>query len=73
VVAERDRVHARGEQLVGLLRRDPDAAGRVLAVRDDEVRRQLLTQDGQQFAQRPPAGPPDDVADEQDRRDARAR
>ena len=37
VVAERDDVDAGGEQLVGDLRRDPEAAGDVLAVDDDEV------------------------------------
>ena len=38
VVAERDDVDARGEQLVGDLRRDAEAAGGVLAVDDDERR-----------------------------------
>jgi hypothetical protein len=44
VVAERDRVDAGGQQLLGLFRRDPDPARGVLAVGDDEVRRQLLAQ-----------------------------
>ena len=44
VVAERDHVDAGREQLVGDLRRDPDAAGGVLAVDDDEVRRVALAQ-----------------------------
>ena len=69
VVAQRDRVDAEREQLVGLLRRDADAAGRVLAVDHHEVGGQLLAQAGQQRAQRPPPGSPHHVADEQDARD----
>jgi len=42
VVAERDRVDARFEQLVGNLRRDAEAAGDVLGVDDDEGRREAL-------------------------------
>ncbi len=38
VVAERDHVDAGGEQLIGDLRGDSEAAGHVLAVDDDEVR-----------------------------------
>ena len=66
VVAERDHVDPGGEQLVGDLRRDPHAAGGVLAVDDDERRRKALAQRGQQRQQRSPADPADDVADEQD-------
>jgi hypothetical protein len=66
VVAERDDVHAGGEQLVGDLRGDPQAARGVLAVDHDEGRVVLGTQARQQGQQRPPPEPPDDVADEQD-------
>ena len=72
VVAERDRVDARREHLVGVLRRDPEAAGGVLAVDDDERRRVALAQDRQAVEQRAPAEAADDVADEQDPRGARA-
>jgi hypothetical protein len=70
VVAERDHVHAGGEQLVGVLGSDPDPAGRVLPVGDDEVELELLPQAGQQLAQRAPSGGGDDVADEEDGRHA---
>ena len=45
VVPERDRVDARGEHLVGDLRRDAEAAGGVLAVDDDERGGVALAQD----------------------------
>jgi hypothetical protein len=44
VVAERDRVGARGEQPVGELRCDPDAVGDVLAVDDADVGAELLSE-----------------------------
>ena len=44
VVAERDHIDPGGEQLVGDLRRDPEPAGRVLAVDDYERRGQPLAQ-----------------------------
>ena len=72
MVAERDRVDVEPEELVGLLGRDADPAGGVLAVDHDEVRRELLAQPGQQLAQDPATRPPDHVADEEDGRDARA-
>ena len=68
VVAERDRVDARREQLVGDLRRDPQAAGDVLAVDDHERRRVALAQDRQAVEQRVPADAADEVAHEQDAR-----
>ena len=52
VVAERDHVDAGGEQLVGVLRRDADAASGVLAVDDDEVEPELLAQARQQRLER---------------------
>jgi hypothetical protein len=65
VVAERDDVNARAEELVGELGRDAEATGDVLGVDDDEGRRVLLAQPRQQGEQRPPAEAADDVADEE--------
>jgi hypothetical protein len=70
VVAERDRVDAGAEQLVGDLRRDPEPAGDVLAVDDDERGVVALAQTGQQPEQRPPAQPAHEIADEEDGRGA---
>jgi hypothetical protein len=44
VVAERDHVRTRREQLVRELRRDPDAVGDVLAVDDADVDAKLLAE-----------------------------
>jgi hypothetical protein len=44
VVAERDHVGARGEQLVRELGRDAGAVGDVLAVQDADIRSELLPQ-----------------------------
>src|SRR5262249_26035668 len=68
VVAERYRVDAGAEHLVGDVRGDAQTAGRVLAVDDDERRLVALTQLRQQREQRAPPGTADDVADEEDRR-----
>ncbi len=65
VVAERDDVDAGAEQLVGDLRRDAQAARRVLAVDDDERRVVALAQHRQQVEERPLAEPADDVAHEE--------
>ena len=70
VVAQRDRIDARREHLVGDLRGDPQAARRVLAVDDHERGRVALAQDRQAVEQRVPADAADDVADEQDDRGA---
>jgi hypothetical protein len=67
VVAERDDVGAGREQLVGVARRDADAARGVLAVDHDEVGVQLRAQVAQHAAYGAPAGGADHVADEQDR------
>ena len=67
VVAERDRVDAEREERVGLLRRDAEPARGVLAVDDDERRRELLAQHREQRLERAPARACDDVSDEQDR------
>ena len=66
VVAERDRVGADREQLLGELGRDPDAVGDVLAVDDAEVDAELAAETGQALGQRLAAGSADDVADEED-------
>jgi len=68
VVAQRDRVDAGAEQLVGDLRGDAEAAGHVLAVDDDERRAVALAQPRQQREQRPATEPADEVADEEDGR-----
>jgi hypothetical protein len=68
VIAERDRVDPGGEQLVGDLRRDPEAAGDVLGIDDDERRRVALAQQWQAVEQRAPPEPADDVSDEQNAR-----
>ena len=47
MIAERDHVGARGEQLVRELRRDPGAVRDVLAVDDAEVGGELVAQAGQ--------------------------
>src|SRR4051794_20676297 len=67
VVAERDDVGAGLEQLVGMLRRDPDAAGGVLPVHDHEVGAELRAEVAEHAADHTPAGGPDDIADEEDR------
>jgi hypothetical protein len=66
VVAERDHVRARGEDLLGGLLRDPDAAGHVLAVDDDEVWHPLGAQVGHRRRQSLSAGLADDVPYEQE-------
>ena len=66
VVAERDRVGAGGEEAVGQLRRDPDAVRDVLAVDDADRGIELRPQRRQPVLERLAAGPPDDVADEED-------
>jgi hypothetical protein len=66
VVAERDHVGARGEQLVRELARDPRAVGRVLAVDDADVGAELLAQRRQPFLDGAPAGDAEDVREEED-------
>ena len=65
VVAERERVRARGEEPFGEPRRDPDAVRDVLAVDDAGVDVEALAQAGQQRLDRVAAGATHDVADEQ--------
>jgi hypothetical protein len=66
VVAQRDRVDAGGEHLLGDLRRDAQATGGVLAVDDDECGLVALAQRRQAVEQRAPADAADDVTGEQD-------
>jgi hypothetical protein len=66
VVAERDDVGARGEELVGELPRDPGAVGDVLAVDDRQVGVVLGAQRRQPLLDRAPAGGPEDVGEEED-------
>ena len=66
VVPKRDRVDARREQLIGDLRGDPQPAGDVLSVDDDELGRVALAQQREAVEQRAPADAPHEVADEQD-------
>jgi hypothetical protein len=66
VVAERDHVGARGEQLVGELARDARAVGRVLAVDDAEVGADLVAQRLQALLDGAPAGDAEDVGEEED-------
>jgi len=66
VVAQRDDVDARGEQLVGDLRGDAEAARGVLAVDDHELRRVLGDERREQRQQRATAEAADEVAHEQD-------
>jgi hypothetical protein len=65
MVAERDDVRAGLEQPVGDLRRDADAVRCVLAVENAEVDRELFTQPGEPLLDGDPAGPADDVGDEE--------
>ena len=66
VIAECDHVDPGREQLVGDLRRDPEPAGNVLAVDDDERRVVALAQHRQQRQQRATAGRTDEIAAEED-------
>ena len=66
VVAERDRVGAHAEELIGEARRDPDAVRGVLAVHDARVDLELAPYRLQALLERPPARGPHDVGDEED-------
>jgi len=68
MVAQRDDVDSGAEQLAGDLRRDPEAAGDVLAVDDDERGRVALAQPGEQREQRPAPEAADEIADEENGR-----
>jgi len=66
VVAQRDRVRARGEEPSGEPRRDPDPVGDILPVHDAGVDAELLPQAGQPLLEGLPPGCADDVRDEED-------
>jgi hypothetical protein len=66
VVAERDDVAARGEDLLRQLRRDPEPVGGVLAVDDAEVRGELLAQAGKQSFDGAHAGRAVHIGDEEE-------
>jgi hypothetical protein len=66
VVARRDHVRARGEELLGELGGQADPVGGVLAVDDAEVDPELVPELGQPVRDGPPAGRPEDVTDEED-------
>jgi hypothetical protein len=65
VVAERDDVGARGEQLVGELPGDPRAVGDVLAVDDADVGGDLFTQSRKALFDGASAGDAEDVREEE--------
>jgi hypothetical protein len=65
VVAERDHVRSRREQLVGQLRGDAGSVGRVLAVDDREVGVVALPQLRQVLLDRPAPGDAEDVRQEE--------
>jgi hypothetical protein len=66
VVAERDHVGTRGENLVGQLRRQPGAVGGVLSVDDAEVDVELLPERPEPFLDRASAGRAENVRDEEE-------
>jgi hypothetical protein len=63
VVAERDRIGAGVDQLVIDRLGDAEAAGRILAVDDDEIELPLLSQGGKSIVHHRAAGPAQDVSD----------
>ena len=66
MVAERDGVGAGLEQLLQDGLGDAEAAGRVLAVDDDEVERVAPAQAGQRLDNRLAAGAADDIAEKEE-------
>jgi hypothetical protein len=66
VVAERDRVGAGGEDLLGELRRESASVGRVLRVDNAGVGFQLLEQPGEPVLERATSRRSEDVGDEED-------
>ena len=72
MVAERDRVDAEAQELIGQSRRDPDPVRGVLAVHDAGVDVELAAQRAEAGLERPPPGSADDVCDEEDAQGAGA-
>ena len=68
MVAQRDDVDPRVQELVGDLRRDPESARDVLAVDHDESGSVAFTQLGKKRQQGPAPESADEVADEEDAR-----
>ena len=66
MVAERDHVGSRGEQLAGELRGDAGPVGRVLAVDDREVGVVALAQRGQMLLDGAASRDAEDVREEED-------
>jgi len=66
VIAERDRVNATREQLVGELGRNPDSVRHVLAVRHAEVDVQLFPQRRQTLLERLASRCADDIGQKED-------
>jgi hypothetical protein len=66
VVAERDHVRARGEQLVRELRRDARSVGGVLAVDDREIGLVAVTQRPEMLLDGSAPGDAEDVREEED-------
>ena len=71
MVAERDAVGAGVEHLLADGLGDAEAAGRVLAIDDDEIERPAAAQLGQPLVDRLAAGAADHVAEEEEARPAR--
>ena len=69
MVAPGDHVDTRGEQVFERLVGDAEPTGRVLAVRDHEVRADLPAQRGEERGDDPPARLPHDVPDEENPHD----
>jgi hypothetical protein len=65
VVAERDHVGARSEQLVRELCGDTGAVGDVLAVDDADVGAELVAQAAKAIFDRAPAGDAEDIREEE--------
>ena len=58
-------VDAEGEELVGEPPREAEAMGRIFAIEDDEIERQLLLEGGKMAADGVATGPADDITDEE--------
>jgi hypothetical protein len=65
MIAERDRIDARRNKLARDLARDAGSGGGVFSISHDKVCTEPLAQRGDPRSDNLPAGPADDVADEQ--------
>ena len=66
MIAERDGVRTGVEEFLVDRFRDAKAAGRILAIDDDEIERPVLDHAGKIFVDGGAAGSSDDVTDEED-------